>query len=974
MRTKRKRRLLSVMLCLCMLFSVFPMSGMTYAAETPEVPCTMDCPEVDGQTVHAEGCAYSPVVPGTPCKHEQGEHDENCGYIEAVDGAPCTHTCELCDGSAESTTEDSKKAESDTQPENHEGECEMIMVQDGNPVVYGSSPIAAAPGGNAYDGNSLATALGGGENVTVNGDTVTLNKDVNLNSYVLFWSTPVTLDLNGYTLGASDSLDVRGYGSMLPVSGVTLTIKNGNIRSNTADAEFSSIWVYSGGCINLENVDIEGDVKIDESSTFQANTSLAVRGQFLVSGTVKIANGATLDLKNSSIGISNKRTLVIFKADNNEAWDTDHPLIMADEHTSDHFFTLDTSESGLPEGYHLAYALNGGTSEWKLQPPGYTVSYNLASHLQAESTQGSVAPGDTLNVKLIAKDGYHITSGSVNVFAVENGEEGPTRTKRAFTYNEATGALTVENVTTDLYIQVLEKIIVTLESPENGRIEIEDTVQHSTYDSNFYAAYQEKIIIRCYPNPGYELSAIMVNGREWTSGSIYTVEEPTTIKAVIEPAQVSPEIPPKITTTTLESGLETAAYQELLGAGGSTPITWSVVKGRLPDGLALMSTGHIQGKPTASGIFTFTIRAKNSVGSDEREFTIEIRPLPDGGSTYGYETLTDPATGIKVSGLFSSDAALAVRANEVLHDKDACPACDDIRVRQEKGELLVLYDIRLSAGVYQGELEVTIPVGEASNGQNVYILHCNEKVLESRPLTVDNGFVTGMFTSLSPFAVVKAESKITVTGLPENYTLNVGQKVSWTPAPADGTWNYDKDYLEMTQDGSTYTFKALKAGKAIAVYTVDGVSSMVTVTINNSETPASYTLTFETNGGSRIDGIKKASGTVIDLSEYKPTREGYEFGGWYADKDFKNAVTSVTLDSDKTIYAKWTANAEKPEDPKPEDPKPENPKPGNPPSQPEKTTPQTGDTSNTLPFLLLALVSLLGCIGLISYKKLVHNR
>ncbi|GAA0263725.1 hypothetical protein GCM10008922_23600 [Faecalicatena contorta] len=273
---------------------------------------------------------------------------------------------------------------------------------------------------------------------------------------------------------------------------------------------------------------------------------------------------------------------------------------------------------------------------------------------------------------------------------------------------------------------------------------------------------------------------------------------------------------------------------------------------------------------------------ETETGSQHQECTVcnyvmKTEAIDPIGVKYTRRTLTDPDTGIQVSGLFSSDAAMAVKKKDVLHEKGTCPACDDIRAQQEKGELIALYDISLSAGSYQGELQVCIPVGEAFNGQTVYFLHCNEKVLESQTLTALNGLVKGTFGSLSLFAVAKEESKITVSGLPETYTLTVGQNVSWTPEPAGGTWRYDKKYLEMTQNGGTCTFRALKAGKTTATYTVGGVSDTVTITINgNGEAPSPL---------------------------------------------------------------------------------------------PEKTAPQTGDTSSTLPIVLLALTSLLGCIVLISYKK-----
>ena len=69
---------------------------------------------------------------------------------------------------------------------------------------------------------------------------------------------------------------------------------------------------------------------------------------------------------------------------------------------------------------------------------------------------------------------------------------------------------------------------------------------------------------------------------------------------------------------------------------------------------------------------------------------------------------------------------------------------------------------------------------------------------------------------------------------------------------------------------------------------------------------STYTLTFDTNGGSAIDKITKDSGTTIDLAAYKPTRAGYAFAGWFSDKALTKAVTSVKLTANTTVYAKWT--------------------------------------------------------------------
>ncbi|MFQ8638112.1 MAG: InlB B-repeat-containing protein [Acutalibacteraceae bacterium] len=87
-----------------------------------------------------------------------------------------------------------------------------------------------------------------------------------------------------------------------------------------------------------------------------------------------------------------------------------------------------------------------------------------------------------------------------------------------------------------------------------------------------------------------------------------------------------------------------------------------------------------------------------------------------------------------------------------------------------------------------------------------------------------------------------------------------------------------------------------------------------------------YTLTFDTNGGSKIDTFRTSSyGKTVDLSDYTPTREGYDFNGWYADKALTEKITSIRLNGNKTVYAGWTKQAV-PVDPA--DPDKENPSTG----------------------------------------------
>ena len=76
----------------------------------------------------------------------------------------------------------------------------------------------------------------------------------------------------------------------------------------------------------------------------------------------------------------------------------------------------------------------------------------------------------------------------------------------------------------------------------------------------------------------------------------------------VQPAQLV------ITTTSLPTGVMNVAYTGTLTAtNGTLPYTWSLASGSLPSGLTLnMASGVITGRPTASGIFSFTFQVRDA--------------------------------------------------------------------------------------------------------------------------------------------------------------------------------------------------------------------------------------------------------------------------------------------------------------------------------------------------------------------------
>ena len=67
------------------------------------------------------------------------------------------------------------------------------------------------------------------------------------------------------------------------------------------------------------------------------------------------------------------------------------------------------------------------------------------------------------------------------------------------------------------------------------------------------------------------------------------------------------------------------------------------------------------------------------------------------------------------------------------------------------------------------------------------------------------------------------------------------------------------------------------------------------------------TLTFEANGGTAVAPLVEGAGVPIQAPS-DPVREGYVFGGWFADADLTAAYAFVEMPAaDTTVYAKWTA-------------------------------------------------------------------
>ena len=130
-----------------------------------------------------------------------------------------------------------------------------------------------------------------------------------------------------------------------------------------------------------------------------------------------------------------------------------------------------------------------------------------------------------------------------------------------------------------------------------------------------------------------------------------------------------------------------------------------------------------------------------------------------------------------------------------------------------------------------------------------------------------------------------------------------GQTVEWNKLAA-------KPETEPVKEG--YTFGGWYADKDCNTEYDFKTAVKADVTIYAKWTINSYKVTFDTNGGSEVSGQTVEWNKLAAKPETEPVKEGYTFGGWYADKDCNTEYNfEAAVKADVTIYAKWTINSYK---------------------------------------------------------------
>ena len=105
-------------------------------------------------------------------------------------------------------------------------------------------------------------------------------------------------------------------------------------------------------------------------------------------------------------------------------------------------------------------------------------------------------------------------------------------------------------------------------------------------------------------------------------------------------------------------------------------------------------------------------------------------------------------------------------------------------------------------------------------------------------------------------------------------------------------------------------FRGLYKHVKISVKTLDriivGCIAVIVILVALDLRNPGFTITFDSKGGTDVAPQNQMYGELLEVPE-NPTREGYEFSGWYLEPSCDELweVDSDIIESDLTLYAGW---------------------------------------------------------------------
>ena len=215
-------------------------------------------------------------------------------------------------------------------------------------------------------------------------------------------------------------------------------------------------------------------------------------------------------------------------------------------------------------------------------------------------------------------------------------------------------------------------------------------------------------------------------------------------------------------------------------------------------------------------------------------------------------------------------------------------------------KVYVTYNANIStskfpAQVYDADADVILPTDTAIDGYtfNGWYLDSDYTVTANGVKATADMTIYGKWTKNDSYTLTYAVNNNIKTFPAESYVA--GTAITFPKTDVDG-YTFDGWYKD-----SKYTEKFTLTVMPSADTTIYG---------KYTKNEVKYTLSFETNGNNKTDSLSYISGATIEFPKMEV--DGYEFVGWFADKDCSKVFTSKTMPAeDTTLYGLYFASSEK---------------------------------------------------------------
>jgi len=136
----------------------------------------------------------------------------------------------------------------------------------------------------------------------------------------------------------------------------------------------------------------------------------------------------------------------------------------------------------------------------------------------------------------------------------------------------------------------------------------------------------------------------------------------------------------------------------------------------------------------------------------------------------------------------------------------------------------------------------------------------------------------------------------------EQYKLTLVNEADIETTTPTGNYFYEKEITLKAKDKTGYTFKKWSTGETTKTVTKTIMGALTIEAIYDAD---SYNISFDSKGGSAVDGIVKKYNEEIGTLPV-PTKDNKVFEGWYEDEEYTTKISPTTkVTGEKTYYAKW---------------------------------------------------------------------